>query len=396
MKSLNEKLVLLQTKLQSPAPSLTIMIMGLGSVGLYLLDYLVGLSDSRLHIVVAGRDFDKMRKDVNIVKTAATIRGQLRSRIDIEGECHLDNVQSIAQVLTKWTPDFIVNSSRVYSGLKYGSISWHNLRAYGIWIPLSIRYARNIMEAYEKAGCQAVSINTSYSDAVIPWLKSAGKNYFDFGSGNLNHLIPRMKFYIASLHKIDNLNDIDITLAVSHFHDVVISKEGHSDGQDILLDIKYRGDFLDFDKGTLLKACMIDMPVDQKRNMMNASSNFNIICSIIDAIDKKEKVKIHTPGVIGEIGGYPYIIDATDRQITSYIDTSVFSVEEMRNSNRLSIYRDGIADVRDGSLFYTTELANQVKRCFGVNLPIEVKLDDIDRVGQYIIDEIIVPNVMEY
>ncbi len=40
--------------------------------------------------------------------------------------------------------------------------------------------------------------------------------------------------------------------------------------------------------------------------MMNASSNFNIIYSILDAIsNKKKKVKIHTPGVNGEIGGYP-------------------------------------------------------------------------------------------
>ena len=36
MKSLDEKLALLQAKLQAPKPSLTIMIIGLGSVGLYL------------------------------------------------------------------------------------------------------------------------------------------------------------------------------------------------------------------------------------------------------------------------------------------------------------------------------------------------------------------------
>ena len=153
MKSLNEKLVLLQTKLHSSNPSLTIMIIGLGSVGLYLLDYLVALSDSRLHIVVAGRNLDKMQKDVNIIKTAATIRGQLCSSIDVESECNLDDVESIVKTFVKWTPDIIVNSSRVYSGLKYGSVSWHNLRAYGIWAPLSIRYARNIMEAYEQVGC---------------------------------------------------------------------------------------------------------------------------------------------------------------------------------------------------------------------------------------------------
>lgn len=393
MKTLNEKLVLLQTKIDERKSPVTIMIIGLGSVGLYLLDYLVSLADARLHIVVAGRDAEKMQKDVNIVKTAATIRGQLRSRIDIEPTCRLDDVDSIAGTLEKWNPDFIVNSSRVFSGLKYGSISWHNLRAYGIWTPLSICYARNIMQAYEQAGCTAISINTSYSDAVIPWLKSAGKGYFDFGSGNLNHLIPRMKFYIASLHQIENLNDIDITLAVSHFHDVVISKEGHAEGMDILLDIRYQGKPLAFDKPELLKACMISMPVDQKRNMMNASSNFNIIYSILDAIYHRKKNKIHSPGVGGEIGGYPYIIDASGAEVTSCFDISVFSMEQMRKANRQSLALDGVADIADGNLYYTDELVAKVRTAFNEQLPQTVRFDEIDAVGQYIVDRIILPNL---
>lgn len=390
MKPLNEKLALLQAKIEDKHP-VTIMIMGLGSVGLYLLDYLVSLADDRLHIVVAGRNGDKMQQDVNIVKTAATIRGQLRNTIDIESDCNLEDISSIIKVLRKWHPDFIVNSSRVYSGLKYGSISWNKLRAYGIWTPLSVRYARNIMEAYEVAECNAISINTSYSDAVIPWLKSAGRAYFDFGSGNLNHLIPRMKFYIASKYKIENLNDIDITLAVSHFHDVVISKEGHSEGQNILLDIRYQGKELAFDKEDLLKSCSISMPVDQKRNMMNASSNFNVIYSILDAISKKKKIKVHTPGVCGEMGGYPYIIDGTGQIVTSYFDTSVFSMDEMREANKQSIYLDGIADIEEGALYYTSELIEKTKRAFNKELPKEVHFEDIDEVGQFIIDNIIKP-----
>ncbi len=391
MRTFVEKLVSLQTKIEKQREPVTIMIIGLGSVGLYLLDYLVSLSDPRLHIVVVGRNAEKMRKDVNIVRTAATIRRQLRNEIDIDSTCDLDDVQSIAEVLEKWKPDFIVNSSRVYSGLKYGSISWHNLRAYGIWTPLSIRYARNIMKAYAQSGCKAITINTSYSDAVIPWLKSAGEAYFDFGSGNLNHLIPRMKFYIASKYAVANLNDIDVTLAASHFHDVVISKEGHSEGIDILLDIRLQGRPLDIDKAELFKACMIAMPVDQKRNMMNASSNFDIIHSILDAVYHRKKNKIHSPGVQGEIGGYPYIIDASEKEIKAYFDTSVFSMQQMRAVNRQSIALDGIADVSDGNLYYTDELIAKVRAAFHEELPQTVGFGDIDRVGQYIIDHIIEP-----
>lgn len=388
MDKLNKKLYSLKQKIEKNEP-ITIMIIGLGSVGCYLLDYFISLSDPLLNIVVVGRNRDKMQMDVNIVRTAATIRRQCRSKIKVVGDCDLNDIESIAAVLTSEKPDFIVNSSRVYSGLKYGSISWSKLRAYGIWTPLSIRYAKNIMEAYAQVNCQAISINTSYSDAVIPWLKSAGKSYFDFGSGNLNHLIPRMKFYISEKFGIDNLNEIDVTLAVSHFHDVVISKEGHAEGQDILLDIKCHGKSLDFDKNELLKACSIPMPTDQKRNMMNASSNFDIIFSILTALRENRQIKIHTPGVNGEIGGYPVIIDGTNAIVS--FDETIWTMDEMRAANRKSIYCDGIEDIREGSLIYTDELINKVKRTFGCEFPKSVAFNEIDITIDYIIGNIIEP-----
>lgn len=392
MMTLNDKLQALQTKILSTDDKVRIMIIGLGSVGLYLLDYLVSTANPRMEIIVVGRNFDKMQSDVNIVRTAATIRRQMRGSVHIEGRCNLEDPESIVSVLRKWKPDFIVNSSRVYSGLKYGSISWSHLRAYGIWTPLSVKFAKNIMVAYEKAGSHAISINTSYSDAVIPWLKSAGLAYFDFGSGNLNHLIPRMKFYISEKNEIDNLNDIDITLAVSHFHDVVISKEGHTEGQDILLEVRYQGRRLDFDKDELLNACKIGMPVDQKRNMMNASSNFDIINSILTALKERRIVKIHTPGVNGEIGGYPFVIDGRN-EACGYIDESVFSLEEMRKANRRSIYLDGIENVADGVLTYTDELVSKVESEFGCAIPKYVNLSNSSDVAFLLINEVINPSI---
>ena len=390
MELLNKKLTFLKQKVDNNHP-ITIMIIGLGSVGCYLLDYLVSLGDPQLRLVVAGRNTEKMQMDVNIIRTASTIRRQCRSEIKVVGNCDLNDVNSIAVALKTENPDFIVNSSRVYSGLKYGSISWSNLRAYGIWTPLSIRYAKNIMEAYAQAGCEAISINTSYSDAVIPWLKSSVKTYFDFGSGNLNHLIPRMKFYIAEKYGMTNLNEIDVTLAVSHFHDVVISKEGHAEGQDILLDIKYQGRTIQFNKEELLKTCSIAMPVDQKRNMMNASSNFNIIDSVLTAFREKKQVKVHAPGVDGEIGGYPVIIDGVSA--TAQFDESIWSMDQMREANRKSIYCDGIENVTDATLVFTDQLVAKVKKAFNVDLPKTIQFENIDIVAEFIINQIIKPQI---
>ena len=391
MKTINEKLNLLKKKLEG-GEKITIAIFGLGSVGCYLLDYLASLADPQLRLVVVGRNAEKMQQDVNIIKTAATIRRQMRSEIVIEGGCDFKDVDSIEAALRKIQPDFIVNSSRLYAGLKYGTISWSNLRAYGIWSPMSVLLGKNIMEAYGKAGCNAISINTSYSDAVIPWLKSAGMPYFDFGSGNLNHLIPRMKFFVAEKFGIENLNDIDITLVASHFHDVVISKEGHTEGVKLLLSIKYQGKELDVNHDDVYKACGIPMPTDQKRNMMNASSNFDIIYSILSAIREKKAIKIHTPGVDGHIGGYPYIIDATEDAVKGYFYPE-YTLVEMEQVNRNSIYCDGIENVVDGCLVYTDELIQKVKDRFNVVIPKRVALVDAEKTASLLIEQIITPNV---
>lgn len=391
MKTINEKLNLLKAKLDG-GEKITIAIFGLGSVGCYLLDYLVSLADPQLRLVVVGRNKEKMTQDVNIIKTAATIRRQLRSDIVIEGGCDFKDVSSIEAALRKVQPDFIVNSSRLYAGLKYGTISWSNLRAYGIWSPMSVLLGKNIMEAYQKADCHAISINTSYSDAVIPWLKSAGMAYFDFGSGNLNHLVPRMKFFVAQKCGIANLNDIDITLVASHFHDVVISKEGHTEGVQLLLSIKYQGEELDIDHDEVYKACGIPMPTDQKRNMMNASSNFDIIFSILTAIRHKTSVKIHVPGVDGHIGGYPYVIDGTGSEVKSYFAQD-YPMADMEQVNRNSIYCDGIENVSEGCLVYTDELIQKVKTRFQVDIPKRVPLYEADQVANLLIEKIILPNI---
>ncbi len=368
-----------------------IMIIGLGSVGNYLMDYLMSTGREDIEIVVVGRNHDKMEQDVNIVRIASLIRGQNRTPISIESDVDLNDIGTIAKCIRKNDPDIIVNSSRAYPGLKYGSISWKNVRAYGIWTPLSIKFVKNIMEAVDEAGSEAIVINTSYSDAVIPWMKSAGRTYPDFGSGNINHLIPRIKYAIAEIKGIEDYWNIDITYAVSHFHDVVISKEGQTEGVKQLIVAKYNGKRIDVDYDAVFSRCSIRMPRDAKRNMMNASSNFDIIMGILDSAKDGKKVKLHIPGAFGELGGYPVILDGTKDRMSAYFDESEFSLDDMRKVNSESIYHDGVESVKDGTLTYTDELIAKAKKAFGVELPKNVKFDDIDKTAKFIIDEIITP-----
>ncbi len=368
-----------------------VMILGLGSVGTYLLDYLISSNDPAIHVIVAGRDEAKMQMKVNITRVAGLIRGVNKSRIDVEAGVDLNDIDAIQRVMEKHRPDFIINSSRAYPGLKYGSISWANLRAYGIWSPLAVRFTKNVMEACDRADTDAVVINTSYSDAVIPWLKSAGKAYPDFGSGNLNHLVPRIKFAAAEMLGVDDYWNVDVMFAAGHFHDVCISKEGQTEGIKLPLRIDYKGQEQVLSHDKIYSACKIAMPTDPTRNKMNASSNYQIIMAVIEAVRSRENQKVFIPGFGGNIGGYPVQVGYRDALLDAWIDESVFCFEDMNRACRASMVLDGIEDVVDGKLIYTDVLIAKVKKVFGAELLKTVEFEDIERTAQFLIDKIILP-----
>lgn len=391
MRKLDERLHIVKKHIRED--KIVIMILGLGSVGTYLLDFLISRNDETMKIVVVGRNAERIENNINIVRISALIRRLNRSEIILESGVDFNETKQIADCIEKYQPDFIVNSSRVYSGLKYGSISWTNLRAYGIWSPLAIKYIRNIMRACDMADMKGIVINTSYSDAVIPWLKTAGQPYPDFGSGNINHLVPRIKYAVAQIKKISDFWNVDVMFATAHFHDVVISKEGHAEGVPQLLKVFYRGEELEIEQNEIFNLCKIPMPTDEKRNMMNASSNYDIITSVIEAVRYGESRKIFSPGVFGEIGGYPVQIDSTGDILCTYIDESVFTLEEMRAANRKSIALDGVENVENGQLIYTDRLVRKVADVFGVSLPQIVEFEEIDKTAEYIIEKIIIPQL---
>jgi hypothetical protein len=387
MEKLNAKLNRLAAK-GAAGRTVNLALLGLGSVGHYLLEYLLALRDPQLRIFVVGRDREKLVRDVNILRVAGLIRGPIESEVDVV-TADFDSPGSLTAALAQIQPDLLVNSSRAYSGIKYGGISWQKVRAYGLWSPLAVKYLKAVMRAVAEAGGDPIVINTSYSDATNAWLKSAGLPYPDFGSGNLNHLVPRIKLAAAQLLGAA-VSEIEVTLATSHFHDVLISKEGTTAGEDPLLRIEWRGSAAPVAPAEIYRLCAIPMPVDQKRNMMNASSNFEIIAKVLAVARAGTSQKFHSPGVDGLLGGYPVELRAVaSGGFASGVPETSFSLADMTRHNRRSIRLDGIEDVRAGVLHYTPELVAKVKQAFAFDLPREVPLDDSDRVAESLIAGII-------
>ena len=156
-----------------------------------------------------------------------------------------------------------------------------------------------------------------------------------------------------------------------------------------MIRIRYGEKTLKPDMDRIFAACKIPMPTDAKRNMMNASSNFEIIQGILAAVREEKKVRLHCPGAFGEIGGYPVVIDGTGREIKAYIDEACFDLESMRRKNRESIYLDGIEAIDSGSLFYTDELIEKCRDAFGITLMKQVAFEEIESAAKFLIREVI-------
>jgi hypothetical protein len=368
------------------AETIHVAIFGLGSVGHYLLEYLVALRDPRIKLYVVGRDRGKLLRDVNLSKVAGLIRGRIPSEIEII-EADFDSVSSLRTAIARTRADFIINTSRVFPGPEYGSFSWKTVRAYGLWAPIAVKYVRNLMAAYAAANSSAIVINASYPDVTNAWLKSAGLAHPDFGSGTLNHLVPRVRLAVAAALGFDDpevLDEIDVTMATSHFHAAAIGREGVTDGVEPLLYVEHHGREVGLKAEDIYRRCALALPTDEKRNMMNASSNLEIITKLLQAVRTQEFQKLHVPGLDGWVGGYPFFVRPGDPSSSAFecgILEEPFPLAEMIEHNRRSIYLDGIAGVREGVVHYTPELVQKVKQAFGFDLPGEVSLDASDEVA---------------
>ena len=93
MKNLETRLQLVKKHIEDN--NITVMILGLGSVGTYLLDFLTSRNDASMKLVVVGRHAEKLENNANIVRISALIRHVNRSQIIIESGVDFDEIQVV-------------------------------------------------------------------------------------------------------------------------------------------------------------------------------------------------------------------------------------------------------------------------------------------------------------
>lgn len=397
-----------------------VCICGFGSVAQYLFDYLLTMPGNP-DIVICTRNTEKASQFVNCLTRASVIRTGDINKVSLRS-CNFDNIDELSNILSEEKPDIVVNASRYVSGLKYGSISWNCCRAYGYWLPLSMYYTKKIGEAIIRSGIECAYINTSYPDATNPWFKHATKfNMPIFGAGNINHIVARYKVAFIDLwnqaypnNKLE-VSDIDVAMVASHFHDVLIGKNGTDkdsdspfEGPEILVNVSLKNEdnqmleeelksFAYNFHQEILRNCAIAFPSDKTRNMMVASSAFEIIDTIIYGGSIYKEIKndnsiyrlLNIPGALGTCGGLPVLVNLSGSCEAMLAKPSLFGVDlpTMLAINRQSLFQDGLdLSLIDKGIvrFVNPKKLNKLESLLDFHWPTVVKYEEVEDLASLI------------
>ena len=283
-------------------------------------------------------------------------------------------------------------------------------------------YTKKIGEAIIRSGIECAYINTSYPDATNPWFKHATKfNMPIFGAGNINHIVARYKVAFIDLwnksHQDKQLevSSIDVAMVASHFHDVLIGKNGTDKdtdstfkGPEILVNISLKnGDDPMFEKelttfahknhSDILKNCAIAFPSDKTRNMMVASSAFELIDTIIYGGSIYKELNhdnsvyrlLNVPGALGTCGGMPVLINLSGSCEAMLAKPSLFGVDlpTMLAINKNSLFQDGLdlSTIDKGIVrFVNTKKLSKLENLLDFHWPSAVSYEKVEDLASLI------------
>lgn len=358
----------------------SIMIVGYGSVGQYLLDMLMHYNKTNSKIdeivVVSRSSYEDKMKRLNTSIIAGGLSNNYTKVSYIQ--CDMSDTDQLSNIIKRVSPKVIVQCARYYSGVKYGSFSYTNGIGYGVWSPMSVVPIYKLMNAVCHSGVDTKVINTSYPDVTNAWLKSFNSNLTPFcGAGNINHLIPRIKYAV----NMDDPESVNVNLICSHYTNTYVSKEGSPRGTGYYLQIN--GETVGCVKSQeIFSKCSVPMNSDSIRNLMIATDCF----MLIRGLAMKESMTIHIPGYDGRVGGQRYRIE---KGVVKDDLPEGISQAFADNVNMTGINDDLVDDIVSGDIVFSSSTRSKMIETFGIPYPSYVNVSDAEKLAENIMSKLI-------
>ena len=283
----------------------TIMIVGLGDLGGYVLEFLARTPNIS-KIVTADINEDWGNRKTNSALIGAS---QFGFYPDIEF-VKLDafDIDKTARVLQEVQARHIYNSMTLQSWWVITQLPQEAYKAidearYAPWYPMHFVPAYKLMQAVKKSGIKTHVVNAAFPDVVNTSLAKIGFGP-TVGIGNIDNIVPSLRLVASRMFKAP-LRSVSVYLVAPHFVSYYLGRYGNTGGAPyylkVMVDDKDRTPHLNKDEFLANLIPLAKRPGSNQAHPVVASS----VCKIILGILFDTKELGHAPGPNGLPGGYP-------------------------------------------------------------------------------------------
>jgi len=340
----------------------TVMIIGLGSIGTYALEFLAR-TPSVERIVAADVSQDGLGKTNNAMLGAAQM-GFLHEFEFIPLD--LNNIEQTATVLDRVRPQAILSCVTLQS---YWVISelppviFKRLKlecGYGPWTPMHVTLNYKLMQAVKMSDIKTHVVTAAFPDATNPVLGKVGLPP-TVGLGNMDNFISGVRKLVAEKKKVREAA-VTIYCVGHHYLRTAIKNAADTEIPPFYLGIfvENKDVTTEFDtKELLLKE--VTFVSGWRNDSKVASSGVRNILGILN--DTGELA--HSPGPQGLVGGYPIRLSQKGAEVV--MPPGITLKEAIEINERSQVY-DGIEKIEDdGTVVLTDRSVQGMKAILGYN-----------------------------
>jgi len=337
-----------------------VMVIGLGEVGGYALEFLARTPGIAEIIAADVREEFGLRK-VHLAAVGASYQG-FTPNIDFI-KMDLNDIDSTAEVISRTEPNVILNATTLQSWfvplLLPAEIS-HKLGPQGNDVSMHLTLTYKLMKAVHEAKIRCHVINASYADVTNSILEKVGLAP-TIGLGNIDLVVQCLRHFVC--RKLDVcISDVTVLMVAHHAVIFDIGNKGRVGEMPYYLKVLVCGDDVtdQFDFKKTAPQLYGYVPLGAGSSPQVSSSGVKNILALLN--DTKQLT--HSPGPNGLPGGYPVRLSARGAQVA--VPKEVSLKEAIRINEEGARY-DGIERIEDdGTVVYTDEAVKGLADLLGM------------------------------
>ena len=354
----------LQWRLRSDSARPRLMVIGIGGLGLRILNGLVRLG-SDVEIIAAGRDLTRVQVGANVAVFSAMQTTDDVARVQCVA-LDLLNIDATAETLAVLRPDLVVHCATMqpYAAIAALPPESRTLLAdagLGPWLPPQLVLADRLMKAIQQSDLQTFVVNCAYPDAVNPALTAVDRAPL-IGIGNLANNEPAIRRAIADELAVE-FSDVSLSMVMHHFVSHRIHRLGDAGGAPFYLSYRIgsgeRAGEVPAERLFSLIASRYRREHAEGGKQIPAASAVALISALLGSNARR----LHAPAPLGLVGGFPVEVS---RYRLAVVTPPGLTLQDAIDINTTAQRFDGIEKIgTDGQITFGDEAVAVFEKALG-------------------------------